>query len=59
MLPTPLLLLAQTAPEALVARRLIKFLQYLLPIDEQVVNEIPPLSILREFIGECTFYDRH
>ena len=49
----------QTAPEALVARRLIKFLQYLLPIDEQVVNEIPPLSILREFIGECTFYDRH
>ncbi len=49
----------QTAPEALVAHRLLKFLQYLLPIDDDVLYEIPPLSILREFIGECTFYDRH
>ncbi|MDD3921465.1 MAG: nucleoside kinase [Eubacteriales bacterium] len=47
------------APEALVAHRLIKFLQYFLPVDDAVLNEIPPLSILREFIGECTFYDRH
>jgi uridine kinase len=49
----------QAEPEALVAHRLIKFLQYLLPIDDWVIQEIPPLSILREFIGECTFYDRH
>ncbi|MEA4928998.1 MAG: nucleoside kinase [Candidatus Limiplasma sp.] len=49
----------QSAPEALVAHRLIKFLQYFLPIDDGVLDEIPPLSILREFIGECTFYDRH
>ena len=50
---------ATAAPEALVAHRLIKFLQYFLPIDDGVLDEIPPLSILREFIGECTFYDRH
>jgi uridine kinase len=49
----------ESAPEALVAHRLIKFLQYFLPVDDQVIDEIPPLSILREFIGECTFYDRH
>ncbi len=47
------------APEALVAHRLIKFLQYFVPVDDAVLSEIPPLSILREFIGECTFYDRH
>ena len=49
----------QSAPEALVAHRLLKFLQYFLPIEQKVLDEIPPLSILREFIGECTFYDRH
>lgn len=49
----------QTMPEALVARRLLKFLQYFLPVDDRVFTEIPPLSILREFIGECSFYDRH
>jgi uridine kinase len=49
----------QTEPEALVAHRLLKFLQYLLPVDDRILYEIPPLSILREFIGECTFYDRH
>lgn len=48
-----------TAPEALVAHRLLKFLQYFLPVEGNVLDEIPPLSILREFIGECTFYDRH
>ena len=48
-----------TEPEALVAHRLLKFLQYFLPVEEGVISEIPPLSILREFIGECTFYDRH
>lgn len=47
------------APQALVAHRLMKFLQYFLPVDDGVLDEIPPLSILREFIGECTFYDRH
>ncbi|MCE5343045.1 MAG: nucleoside kinase [Eubacteriales bacterium] len=46
-------------PEALVAHRLLKFLQYFLPVEDAVLDEIPPLSILREFIGECTFYDRH
>ncbi len=46
-------------PQALVAHRLLKFLQYFLPVEDDVLNEIPPLSILREFIGECTFYDRH
>ena len=46
-------------PEALVAHRLLKFLQYFLPIEDGVISEIPPLSILLEFIGECTFYDRH
>lgn len=48
-----------SAPEALVAHRLLKFLQYFLPVEDAVLDEIPPLSILREFIGECTFYDRH
>ncbi len=48
-----------SAPEALVAHRLLKFLQYLLPVEDGMLDEIPPLSILREFIGECTFYDRH
>jgi uridine kinase len=48
-----------TMPQALVAHRLLKFLQYLLPVEDEVLGEIPPLSILREFIGECPFYDRH
>lgn len=46
-------------PESLVAHRLLKFLQYFLSIDDRVTDEIPHLSILREFIGECSFYDRH
>ena len=28
-------------------------------VDGDVMDEIPPLSILREFIGECSFYDMH
>lgn len=36
------------------SRRLIKFLNYFLDCDEE--DEIPPTSILREFIGGCTFY---
>ncbi len=40
------------------ARRIVKSLNYLLPIGEEVLKEIPPLSILREFIGGCSFYIR-
>ena len=47
------------APEYLVARRLLKVLNYFLAVDEGVMNEIPPLSILREFVGNCSFYDLH
>ena len=36
------------------SRRLCKFLHYFKDLDEE--NEIPPTSILREFIGGCTFY---
>ncbi len=36
------------------SRRLVKFLNYFL--DADVEDEIPPTSILREFIGGCTFY---
>jgi uridine kinase len=34
------------------AQRLLKFLSYIIPIPE---NEIPPTSILREFLGESSF----
>ena len=37
------------------ARRLCKFLHYFKDLDEE--SEIPPTSILREFIGGCSFYD--
>ena len=36
------------------ARRLVKFLNYFLDCGDE--SEIPPTSILREFIGGCTFY---
>ncbi|HWQ57626.1 MAG TPA: nucleoside kinase, partial [Clostridia bacterium] len=36
------------------ARDIVKFLNYFL--DANVEDEIPPTSILREFIGGCTFY---
>ena len=36
------------------ARRLVKFLNYFRSAD--VEDEIPPNSILREFIGGCCFY---
>lgn len=38
------------------ARSLVKFLNYFLELREET-NEIPPTSILREFIGGCTFYE--
>lgn len=40
------------------ARRIVKSLNYFLPIGNEVLQEIPPLSILREFIGGCSFYIR-
>ena len=52
-------LLMQIPPENacyLAARRLIKILHYLVPASDEVLREIPPLSLLREFIGGCTFY---
>ena len=38
----------------LLARRLIKTLNYLPDIDPEIMDEIPPLSLLREFVGGCT-----
>ena len=43
-----------SSPNYLLSRRLIKALNYLPDVDESVLNEIPPLSLLREFIGGCT-----
>ena len=37
------------------SRRLCKFLHYFKDLTEE--DEIPPTSILREFVGGCTFYD--
>ena len=54
-----LLAIPKSSPEYLVAHRLLKVLNYFLPADAGVMNEIPPLSILREFVGECSFYDNH
>ena len=39
------------------AMRLIRILNYFLPAPEDALQEIPPLSILREFIGGNTLYD--
>ena len=43
------------SPNYLLARRLIKALNYLPDVDASLLDEIPPLSLLREFIGGCTF----
>ena len=43
------------SPNYLLARRLIKTLNYLPDVDPGLMDEIPPLSLLREFIGGCTF----
>ncbi len=42
------------SPQYLLARRLIKTLNYLPDVDLDILDEIPPLSLLREFIGGCT-----
>ena len=44
----------ESSPNYLLARRLIKTLNYLPDVDPAVLSEIPPLSLLREFIGGCT-----
>ncbi|MBR6809517.1 MAG: nucleoside kinase [Clostridia bacterium] len=52
-------MLMQITPDKecyLAARRLIKILHYLVPAPDDVLQEIPPLSLLREFIGGCTLY---
>lgn len=43
-----------TAPEYRLASRLRKILNYIPDIDERVLAEVPPLSLLREFIGGNT-----
>ncbi|MBR6186223.1 MAG: nucleoside kinase [Clostridia bacterium] len=43
-------------PVYLSARRLIKILHYILPATDEAMLDIPPLSLLREFIGGCTLY---
>ena len=43
-------------PVYLAARRLLKILNYMLPATDEDMLDIPPLSLLREFIGGCTLY---
>ncbi|MBR4458404.1 MAG: nucleoside kinase [Clostridia bacterium] len=50
-------LLSAVPPETeggMMAVRLMKILHYVPDIDEELLREIPPLSLLREFIGGCT-----
>lgn len=44
----------ESSPNYLLARRLIKTLNYLPEVSGEMLDEIPPLSLLREFIGGCT-----
>ena len=51
-------MLMQITPDKecyLAARRLIKILHYLVPAPDDVLQEIPPLSLLREFIGDSIY----
>ena len=51
----PLLIqVPDSSPNYTLSRRLVKFLNYFQSAD--VEDEIPPNSILREFIGGCCFY---
>ena len=43
-------------PNYIKCNRILKILNYLIPIDPSLMDEIPPLSILREFIGGNTLY---
>lgn len=51
----------KSSPHYIKCNRILKILNYLLPVSESIYNEIPPLSILREFIGGNTLYgeDNH
>ena len=42
------------SPHFLSARRLCKMLHYFTAMDPDMMDEIPPLSLEREFIGGCT-----
>ena len=42
------------SPHYLTARRLVKMLNYFPDVPETVLEEVPPLSLLREFIGGST-----
>ena len=46
----------KTDPNYIKCSRILKILNYMLPVDLGVLDEIPPLSILREFIGGNTLY---
>ena len=46
----------KTHPDYIKCSRIIKILHYFLPVDKAILDEIPPLSILREFIGGNTLY---
>ena len=46
----------ESNPVYLASRRLVKILHYILPATDEAMDEIPPLSLLREFIGGCTLY---
>ncbi len=54
-----LLSIPRSDPAYLVAHRLIKVLHYFLPVGANVMSEIPPMSILREFIGGSPILDTH
>jgi uridine kinase len=45
----------ESSPAHLTAHRILKFLQYFLPASDEMIKEIPPQSILREFIGGSAF----
>ena len=47
--------IGRDSPNYTRSRRLVKFLNYFADCEDE--SEIPPTSILREFIGGCTFYD--
>ena len=45
-------------PNYLTARRLVKMLNYFTAAPDEILDEVPPLSLLREFIGGCTIDKR-
>jgi uridine kinase len=49
-----LLAIPPESPHYLTARRLVKMLNYFPDVPETVLEEVPPLSLLREFIGGST-----